>query len=157
MIPVDDNVFGARQRPGADIAFNLRAFRIGRFMMASTLLHEMFHTCDPTVDQNTRELNSENAVEACRLHTPWIDEVTPRRAASGTQVTIRGWGFGPIRNAVDEVRLGGIAATIVSWGFMTDTSSRVEIVIEVPAGAGAGGIVVINNGVASNTAVFTEI
>ncbi|MGD8594270.1 MAG: IPT/TIG domain-containing protein, partial [Gammaproteobacteria bacterium] len=146
--PLDDNVFGART--GGNIAFNLRAFRIGRFMMASTLLHEMFHTCDPTprATQNLRELNSENAVETCRLHTPWIDEVSPRRAAAGTRVTIRGWGFGPVRSAVDEVRIGGVPAPIVSWSFMTDASSRVEIVVEVPAGAAAGGITVINNRVA---------
>jgi len=150
--PHDDNVFG--ERTGNDIAFNLRSFRIGRFMIASTLLHEMFHTCDPTsrADQNRRELNSENAVEACRLHTPWIDTVSPRRAAPGTNITIRGWGFGPARAGPDRVQIGGVDARIVSWDFTADASSRVEIVVEVPAGVASGSVVVVNNGVRSNTA-----
>jgi hypothetical protein len=157
LIPVDDNVFGARQSGSADIAFNLRSFRIGRFMMASTLLHEMFHTCDPTprADQNTRELNSENAVEACRLHTPWIDQITPGRSAPGTRILISGWGFGPVRSRADRVLIGGVSARIFSWDFTTDASSRVEIVAEVPPGASGGDVIVINNGVESNTASFT--
>lgn len=153
--PFDDNIFG--ERTGTNIAFNLRAFRIGRFMMASTLLHEIFHTCDPTAVQNTRELNSENAVEACRLHTPWIDTATPRRGAPGTRVTILGWGFGPVQGPADEVLIGNVTAPVVSWDFTTDSSSRVQIVVEVPAGAGAGGLVVINNRVASNNVPFTVL
>ena len=119
----------------------------------------MFHTCDPTsrAPQNLRELNAENAVKTCRLHTPWVDEVSPRRAAAGTRLTIRGWGFGPVRSAADQVLICGVAAPIVSWGFMTDASSRIEIVVEVPTGATAGGLIVINNGVASNTAGFTVV
>jgi hypothetical protein len=126
-------------------------------MMASTLFHEMFHTCDPTptATQNLRELNAENAVETCRIYTPWIDEVFPRSAAVGSRITIRGWNFGPTQSGADEVRIGGISAPIVSWTFTTDNSSRVEIVAEVPSGAGIGGVTVINNGVASNNARFT--
>ncbi|MDM0030037.1 eCIS core domain-containing protein [Variovorax saccharolyticus] len=152
--PHDDNVFG--ERTGNNIAFNLRSFRIGRFMIASTLLHEMFHTCDPTVraNQNQRELNSENAVEACRLHTPWIDTVAPRSAAAGTSITILGWGFGPTQGGADSVQIGGVGARVVSWNFTTDTSSRVEIVAEVPAGVASGSVVVINNGVRSNVATI---
>jgi hypothetical protein len=152
--PQDDNVFG--ERSGNNIAFNLRAFRIGRFMLASTLLHEMFHTCDPTAraDQNQRELNSENAVEACRIHTPWIDTISPRRAAAGTDVTILGWNFGPTQSSADSVQIGGVNASIVSWEFTTDTSSRVRIVATVPAGVTSGSVVVINNGVRSNVATI---
>ncbi|NJL46811.1 MAG: DUF4157 domain-containing protein [Leptolyngbyaceae cyanobacterium SM2_5_2] len=155
--PFDDNVFG--ERTGRNIAFNLRSFRIGRYMMASTLLHEMFHTCDPTprATQNLREFNAENAVEVCRLHTPWIDVVSPRSAAVGSRITIRGWGFGPTQGSTDEVRIGGIPAIVVSWAFMTDNSSRVEIVAEVPAGTAGGGVTIVNNGVVSNVARFTVV
>jgi hypothetical protein len=155
--PVDDNVFGEGEFGGNNIAFNLRAFRIGRYMMASTLLHEMFHNCDPTGAGTGRaaELNAENATETCRLHTPWIDTVSPRSAAAGSRVTLRGWGFGPLRGSSDSVEIGGLAANVISWEFMAGTSSRVEIVVEVPAGAGSGGVVVINNGVRSNTARLT--
>ncbi len=154
--PVDNNVFGEQSGTSPNIAFNLRAFRIGRFMMASTLLHEMFHTCDPTFDAQD-ELDAENAVETCRLHTPWIDVVSPRSAAVGSRITIRGWGFGPTQGSTDEVRIGGISATVVSWTFMTDNSSRVEIVAEVPAGVSGSGVTIVNNGVVSNFARFTVV
>ena len=158
---VDDNEFGASINGTSNIAYNLRSFRIGKNMMASTLLHEMFHTCDPTLDAND-ELDAENAVEACRMHTPWIDTVNPRSGGAGTRVTIVGWGFGARQQAVDEVRIGGMAATIASWVFLTDNTSRVRIVAEVPASSGAGAgagagsdLVVINNGVSSNAIPFT--
>ncbi len=153
----DDNVFGEGEVGGHNIAFNLRAYRIGRYMMASTLLHEMFHNCDPAGagTGGAAELDAENTVEACRLHTPWIDTISPRRATEGTRVTLRGWGFGPVRGSGDRVEIGGVAASVVSWEFMAGTTSRVEIVVEVPAGAGGGDVVVINNGVRSNTARLT--
>jgi hypothetical protein len=52
------------------------------------------------------------------------------------------------------VRIGGVNASIVSWAFDAGTSSSVTIVADVPAGAGAGGVVVINNTVASNVGRF---
>lgn len=154
--PHDDNVFGEGEFGGHNLAFNLRAFRIGRYMMASTLLHEMFHNCDPAGSGTGRgaELSAENAVEACRIHTPWIDGLSPRRAAPGDAITITGWNFGPTQGPSDRVRIGGVDAAVVSWEFMAGTSSRVQIVATVPAGAGAGGVQVINNGVASNLAAF---
>jgi Domain of unknown function (DUF4157)/IPT/TIG domain len=154
--PEDDNVFGIQSGTSHNIAYNQRSFRIGRFMMASTLLHEMFHTCDPTMDA-TDELEAENAVEACRLHTPWIDNINTSRGAVGSNVTITGWGFGATPGPTDSVRIGGVAAPVTSWAFLPDNSSRVRIVAEVPAGAGMGGVVVINNGVESNVAAFTVI
>lgn len=157
--PVDDNIFGEGEFGGNNIAFNLRAFRIGRYMMASTLLHEMFHNCDTAGagTGNPAEFDAENAVETCRLHTPWIDTLSPRSVAAGSRVTIRGWGFGPTQGASDRVRIGGVDAPVVSWMFMTDTSSRVEIVVEVPAGATSGDLVVINNNVSSNAARLTVV
>jgi hypothetical protein len=155
--PFDDNVFGEGEFGGNNLAFNLRAFRIGRFMMASSLLHEMFHNCDATGAGTGRaaELNAENAVERCRLHTPWIDTVAPRTATVGAQVTIRGWNFGPQQGTSDAVEIGGVTANVIRWEFMAGTSSRVEIVAEVPAGAASGGLVVINNAVRSNRARLT--
>lgn len=155
--PQDDNIFGEGEFGGHNLAFNLRAYRIGRYMLASTLLHEMFHNCDRKGAGTGRaaELSAENAVEACRLYTPWIDTLSRRSGPAGTRVTITGWNFGPTRSADDAVEIGGVGARIVSWDFMAGTSSRVQIVAEVPAGAGPGGVVVINNGVRSNAAAFS--
>ncbi len=152
---VDDNMFGEGEPGGRNIAFNLRAYRIGRFMMASTLLHEMFHTCDPTAAGNAAELSAETAVETCRLHTPLIDSVSPRRGPVGAQVTIRGWNFGPTQGATDRVRIGGVLAPVQSWTFMSGTTSRVEIQVAVPAGATSGDLGVVNNNIVSNPAAFT--
>jgi hypothetical protein len=156
LLPNDDNAFGESDRAAMQMAFNLRAFRIGKWFMASTLLHEMMHCCTPAsaVDR-AGELRSENAVERCRIYTPWINTVSPRAGAEGSRVTIRGWNFGPTRGPADAVRIGGVNATIISWTFDAGTASTVTIVAEVPAGAGAGGIVVVNNNVESNVGRFT--
>lgn len=156
LIPNDDNVFGESDPAAMQMAFNLRAFRIGSWFMASTLLHEMMHCCTPASPSGRAdELRAENAVEACRLYTPWINTVSPRAGGVGSRVTIQGWNFGPTQGSADAVRIGGVNATIVSWTFDAGTASSVTIVAEVPAGAGAGGVVVINNTVQSNVGRFT--
>lgn len=151
-MPADDNTFGEQSGTSNNIAYNMRAFRLGRFFMASTLLHEMFHTCDPVFDARD-ELDAETAVETCRLHTPFLSSVSPTSGAVGTRVTIIGWGFGPTQGRADRVLLNGVNATVVSWTFQNDSSTHV--VIEVPAGAGSGNLVVINNNVRSNPHHFT--
>lgn len=156
LLPQDDTNYGLQPDPNQpDIAFNLRAFRIGRYMMASTLLHEMFHTCDPTTVGQAAEQLAEDSLERCRAYTPWIESVTPGRVAAGGQITVRGVGLGSTRNAGDEVRLNGRALAVTSWAFAGDGSSAVEIVATVPAGATSGTLVVVNNGVRSNTASLT--
>ena len=155
VIPADDNMFGESWGPN-EIAFNERAFRIGRWFMASTLLHEMFHVCDDDfASAHDRELRAENSVERCRIHTPWIDHVTPRAGAVGSRVSIHGWNFGPTQGATDAVRIGGVNANIISWTFDAGTASSVTIVAEVPTGAAGGGVVVVNNSVESNVGRFT--
>lgn len=155
LLPRDDDVFGSSINGTHDIAVNLRRLRIGRYAIADTLTHEMFHTCDPVVDPND-EIDAENANEVCRLYTPWIGSLNPRRGGAGTRVTITGIGFGGGQGSADRVRIGGVDARIVSWAFTRAAgSSAVRIVAEVPAGAGPGGVMVINNGVASNPVTFT--
>jgi hypothetical protein len=156
LIPNDDNLFGESDRAAMQMAFNLRAFRIGKWFMASTLLHEMMHCCTPaSAIDRAGELRSENAVETCRLYTPWVNTVSPRAGSVGSRVTIRGWNLGPTRGPADAVRIGGVNASIISWTFDAGTVSTVTIVAEVPAGAGAGGVVVVNNTVESNVGRFT--
>ncbi|MCB1124985.1 MAG: DUF4157 domain-containing protein [Verrucomicrobiae bacterium] len=155
LLPHDDNVFGSSINGTHDIAVNLRRIRIGRYAIAHTLTHEMFHTCDPVIDPND-EIAAENANEVCRLYAPWITAVSPGRGGTGTRVTITGIGFGGGQGPADSVRIGGINARVVSWAFTgTAGSSAVRIVVEVPAGAGRGGVVVINNNVPSSAAPFT--
>ena len=153
-LDVDDDAFGATAGVTRNIAYNRRAFRIGRFFMASTLLHEMFHTCDPNFDARD-EIDAETAVETCRLYTPFITDLSPTSGAVGDRVTISGSNFGGAQGPADSVQLGGVAATVVSWGFTGAAgSSTVQIVIEVPAGAVTGDLVIVNNNVRSNARRF---
>ena len=97
----DDDGFGAafRRKVAADphnVSYNLRAFRIGRWEIAATLLHEMFHTCDLTRD-DLREFRAEAATEACAFYAPWIVSATPKDVKVGDTVTIPGFQFGQNR------------------------------------------------------------
>jgi hypothetical protein len=122
--------------------------------MASTLLHEMFHTCDPSFDARD-EIDAETAVETCRLYTPMIFELSATSGSPGDRITILGTNFGGRQGPADRVELGGVSAPVVSWAFTGEAdSSEVRIVIEVPAGAKTGELVVINNNVRSNARRF---
>ncbi len=152
---VDNEEYG--ESIGNDIAYNTRSYRIGRYFMASTLLHEMFHTCDPIFDARD-EIDAENAVETCRLHTPFISDVTPTSAPVGAQVTISGVSFGEAQGANDRVEFNGVNGNVLSWGFVGGAgNSGQRIVVEVPAGATSGNLVVINNNVRSNRCRFTVV
>lgn len=151
-IPMDDNTVGERE--GNDIAYNLRAFRLDRYFIASTLLHEMFHTCDPARDAE-REIRAENALETCRLYTPFILRLSAGSGAVGDRITVRGMSLGGRQGPADRVLIGGVEAPVHSWGFVGGGSSSVEIEVEVPAGAISGPVVVINNNVRSNAVPFT--
>jgi hypothetical protein len=136
------------------ISYNLTAYRIGRWMIASTLLHEMFHTCIlGTIPDE--EITAETAVERCRVYTPFILEVSPSSGPPGTEVLIRGFGFGPVQQAVDRVTFNGVdAGTADSWD-LSNIDSMVRVRIKVPAGASSGPIVVSNNTIPSNAVEFT--
>ncbi len=150
----DDQTLGESDT-SSNIAYNTRTYRIGRFMMASTLLHEMFHTCDPVWDA-TDEIQAENAIETCRLHTPFISAMSPASGPVGAVVRLSGFSFGGRRGGADQVLVNGLPAAIRSWGFTGGSgNSGQEIVFEVPAGATTGDVVVVNNGVRSNARSFT--
>jgi hypothetical protein len=150
----DDDTFGETHGVTRNIAYNRRVFRIGRFFMASTLLHEMFHTCDPSFDARD-EIDAETAVETCRLYTPMIFELSSTSGSPGDRITILGTNFGGRQGPADRVELGGVSAPVVSWAFTGEAdSSEVRIVVEVPAGAKTGELVVINNNVRSNARRF---
>jgi len=157
--PTESEQFGESdtRTAGADprkIAYNLTAFRIGRWMVASTLLHEMFHTCIlGTIPDE--EITAETAVEVCRLFTPFILEVSPKSGPVGTLVTIRGFEFGPSQKSVDRVTFNGVDAGTADAWVLSNADAMVRIQIRVPAGATSGPIVVENNGIPSNKVSFT--
>ena len=136
------------------IAYNLTAFRIGRWELAATLLHEMFHTCILGTIPN-EEVTAETAVESCHLFNPFILEVNPRSGPVGTEVLIRGFGFGPAQGPRDRITFNGVdAGTATSW-VLSNTDSMIRVRIPVPAGATTGPVVVENNTIPSNEVTFT--
>lgn len=155
-IAVDGNLFGQNRLGTGNIAYNRKAYDQGKWFLAATLLHELYHVCAPTMAVNERELNAENAVERCRLYAPLIDSLSVRRGAVGSQVTITGLGFGPVQNENDRVELGGVTCPVVSWVFDRAASS-VAITVTIPEGAATGMLRVINNNVRSNARRFTVI
>jgi hypothetical protein len=123
-------------------------YRVGRFSIAATLLHELMHMCGiGTTAANER--TCEAAVERCRAYTPFVEYVRPRRARAGSIVRIVGYGFGLSQGSADRVMFNRInAGRAISWGYSHGVGS--EIRIRVPARARSGWIVVINNNVRSN-------
>jgi|SRR6056297_124798 len=152
----NDTTYGSSINGSNDIAYNNTSYNIGRWFLASTLLHEMFHTCDPTIDAQD-EIDAENAIETCRLYTPILSNVAPASAAVGDAVTLTGVSFGASQRRNDKVYFNNIEAGVATkWGYAgTPGSSQGEIIVNVPAGATSGIIRVVNNGVSSNEKPFT--
>ncbi len=153
-IDVGGTLFGQNPLGSDNIAYNRTAYRLGKWFLAASLLHEIYHVCAPNAAVNDREFNAETALERCRLYAPFLQQVTPTRGAVGTRVTLRGWGLGPTQGPVDRVELNGRTCPVQSWTF-DRASSSVTIVVEVPAEATSGDIRVLNNNVASRGVAFT--
>jgi hypothetical protein len=134
-----------------DMAYDPYVYRIGRYMMASTLLHEMGHLASfPTEEQ------CENTTETARVYTPFIERIRPRSAAPGTRVTIRGMNFGFSQTPVDKIFFNGTdAGNAESWNWTHEDQSTA--VINVPAEASSGPVWVENNRVKSNEVPFTVV
>ena len=82
---------------------------------------------------------------------PVIEAIDPAFGSEGTEVTVRGWNFGPSIAALQGtsgVSFNGMWGTPASW-------SDTEIRVEAPAGALSGLVVVIAGGQASNGSPVT--
>jgi hypothetical protein len=134
---------------GNDMAYDTGVYRIGRWQIAATLLHEMGHLARfPT------EAECENTMDAANTYAPLIRRVRPRSAAPGDTVTISGISFGPSQESTDRVTLNGIdvgPALIWRW----QHAGQGQIRFRVPQEASSGPLVVENNRVSSNAVQFT--
>jgi hypothetical protein len=133
---------------GNDMAYDTLMYRIGRWQIAATLLHEMGHLASFA----TEEL-CERAIDAGNVYAPFIQSVQPRQAAPGEQVTIRGMSFGPRQESTDRVTFGGMdAGRVPTWEWQHAGGGTIQA--RVPAGATGGPIVVENNRIPSNAVPF---
>jgi hypothetical protein len=129
------------------IAYNTTAYEIGRWEIAATLLHEMFHTCilGSIADE---ERVAETGVEECSFYTPWIVRLSTESAKVGDKVELIGGQLGPQHDADHRLLFGGSDIKPQSWDF--SGTSAVVVTFEVPAGATSGDVQVTNHGVKSN-------
>lgn len=142
---------GLSEEGGDDMAYDTDVYRIGRWQVAATLLHEMGHLARfPT------EAECENTMDAANTYAPLIRSVRPRRAAPGDTVTISGISFGPSQESADRVTLNGAdvgRALIWRWRH----AGQGQIQFRVPQGATSGPLVVENNRVQSNAVQLTIV
>lgn len=136
---------------GNDMAYDMLIYRIGRYQIAATLLHEMGHLASFTT-----EAECEGTPEAARNYAPFITSVSRRSGRVGDIITITGISFGPSQSSVDKVKFNGVnAGNAIFWRWRHNTQGQIQI--RVPAGATTGSLVVENNTIPSNAIRFTVV
>lgn len=133
-----------------EVAYSASTHKIGRWMLASTFMHELFHTCilgKITDEEKVAELSA----EACKLYTPWVEQVDPKSAKRGEIVELSTAFAGPQQDKNHKLFLNGQKITASGWS--VDAGSGVGIItFVVPAKAKIGRAegYVTNHGVKSN-------
>lgn len=133
------------------MAYDTDVYRIGRWQIAATLLHEMGHLARfPT------KAECENTMDAANTYAPLIRSVRPRRVTPGDTVTISGISFGPSQESTDRITLNGAdVGRALSWRWRH--AGQGQIRFRVPQGAASGPLVVENNRVRSNAVSLTIV
>lgn len=140
---------GLSVQGGNDMAYDTFMYRLGRYSIAATLLHEMGHLANFAT-----EPECENAPEAARMYAPFITDISTRSGSVGDVVTITGISFGPSQSSVDKVKFNGVdAGNAIFWRWRHNTQGQIRV--RVPAGATTGNVWVENNRVRSNGIRFT--
>jgi hypothetical protein len=114
------------------VAYNQYAYDIGRWEIAATLLHEMFHTCDMTED-DMDEILAEDATETCGFYAPWITGIKPTSLDVGDVIKLRGYQLGQTQDADHYVTMGGVRITDYQRWEQPKSASSVRVEFKVPA------------------------
>jgi hypothetical protein len=147
---VNEGSLGESYVGGSEMAYDPYIFRIGKWQIASTLLHEMGHLASFAT-----EAQCEDTLEAARAYCPFIGSISPRQGRVGDEITITGMSFGPTQTADDKVEFNGVdAGMAVSWSW---SHAGGEIKVRIPAGASTGPLCVVNNNIRSNEVNFTVL
>jgi hypothetical protein len=144
----NEGSLGMGEIGGRNMAYDTLIYRIGRWQIAATLLHEMGHLSGLTSSE-ADERKCEGAIDAGRVYAPFIQSVQPRQAAPGDLVTISGMSFGPRQESTDRVSIGGAdVGRATAWEWQHAGGGTIQA--RVPAGAESGPVVVENNRIPSN-------
>jgi hypothetical protein len=145
---------------GADpsvIAYNRQAYDIGRWELAATLLHELFHTCDFTTD-DMDEILAEKATEACGFYAPWLVDAAPGEAHVNDLVSVRGYQLGQAQDGDHFLEFGGTRIASYDKWEQAKGQSQVAIEFKVPeeiaytmTGPEKLDLVAVNHGFRSNS------
>ncbi len=138
----------------SDIAYDGFVYRMGKWDIASTLLHEMMHS-----GGQNNERTCEMAPDQCYVFSPFtIRSMSPTSGRPGDVVTIRGaFSVGPSQGPHDKIMFGTVdAGRALSWVY---SHAGTNIRVRVPAGLSPGvvGVVIINNNVRSSPRNFTVL
>lgn len=138
------------------VAYNDYAYDISHWEIASTLLHELFHTCD-MVEDNLDEVLAETSTETCGFYSPWILEASPTQLDVGDTMSLRGFQFGLTQDSDHHIEMGGVdIASYDRWEF-DRSASWVNVEFEVPEAVNTNffwskdvDLVAVNHGTRSN-------
>ena len=134
------------------VAYTPYVHRIGRWQLAASLLHEMFHTCIIGSIAN-EEVVDEEGIQTCGFFTPWIHRVNPASAAVGDEINVEVHRVGSGPDANHKLFLGGTEITkFEKWEF---AGAGLDVNFKVPAGATTGDLFFVNHKVESNRVKFT--
>lgn len=143
---------------GNNISYDPYVYRIGRWFIASTLIHEMMHAAG-VADERTCEM----APDECYVFTPFvISAITPTRARIGDILTLNSaFSIGPSQGPLDKIEFNGIdAGRAVQWTYISTAAEHHALIrVRVPGGLAPGtvNVVVTNSNVRSNPRGFTLI
>jgi len=139
------------------VAYNQRAFDIGRWEIATTLTHEMFHTCILGAIAN-EEIVAEQAAETCGFYSPWVLSALPKKLKVGDTLSISGFQLSANQDAEHFIEMGGQSIANYDQWEQPAGGSSVEVKFKVPAAVLPAGmaadvpVVAVNHGIRSNTA-----
>jgi hypothetical protein len=135
-----------------DIAYTPYVFRVGRWQLAASLLHEMFHTCiiGKIADE---EAVDEKGIQECGFFTPWIHRVNPPSGRVGEEINVKAHRVGSGPDATHKLLLGRMSIT--AFTLWKHAGAGLNVNFKVPAGATSGDLFFENNGIKSNAVKFT--
>ncbi|MDD4767592.1 MAG: DUF4157 domain-containing protein [Desulfotomaculaceae bacterium] len=138
----------------SDIAYDGFMYRMGKWSIASTLLHEMMHA-GGQADERICEM----APDQCNVFAPFtISGMSPASGRPGAVVAITGaLSVGPSQGPHDKIMFGTVdAGQALSWVY---SHAGTTIRVRVPVGLAPGevDVVIINNNVRSTPRKFTVL
>lgn len=153
------NTLGLSELPHS-IGYNETTLKAGRWDIAATLIHELFHTCDK---DDLGEVLAEGATEACGFYSPVLSTPLADEVYVGDMTTITGMQLGPRNDANHYILMGGAKiGTYARWEQAAGERANIVVEFKVPETLlrpgtveRKVGIVAVNHGFKSDAKIVT--